>query len=84
MVHMIQNSRSLYWAVRHWNLGTHLQTECGQERLHLSILVSRIGQVICLTTCSLSMMMRQLRRLEECIKYILSHQRRCSRFLMQI
>nr|DAJ73361.1 MAG TPA: hypothetical protein [Caudoviricetes sp.] len=84
MVRMIQTLKNLYWVVRHWSLGTHLQTECGQEKLHLSILALRTGQVICLIICSLSMMTRLLRIPEECIKYILNLQRRCSRFLMRI
>nr|DAF82539.1 MAG TPA: hypothetical protein [Caudoviricetes sp.] len=81
---MIQISRSLYWVARRLRHGIRLQMACGPEKLLLSILVSRTGQVICLTTCSWNMMMKLLRKLEECIRYILSLQRRCSRFLTQI
>nr|DAF96144.1 MAG TPA: hypothetical protein [Podoviridae sp. ctG4L18] len=35
--------------------GIHLKTECGQEKLLLSILASKTGQVTCLTTCSWNM-----------------------------
>lgn len=56
--------------------GIHLQMVCGPEKLHLSILVLRTGQVIYLTICSLSMMMKLLRKLEACIRFTLSQIKR--------
>nr|DAH14076.1 MAG TPA: hypothetical protein [Caudoviricetes sp.]DAJ58781.1 MAG TPA: hypothetical protein [Caudoviricetes sp.] len=55
MVHMIQTLRSLHLVARLLKHGTHLQTECGLEKLLLSILALRTGQVICLITCSWNM-----------------------------
>nr|DAT92401.1 MAG TPA: hypothetical protein [Caudoviricetes sp.] len=83
MAHMIQTLKSLHLEVRLLKHGTHLQTECGQERHHLSILVLRTGQTIYLTTCSWNMIQSLQNKLEDYIKCIQSHLRRCSRFLMQ-